>query len=52
VEIVEGAEAVLRVNVGHPIVNNGILCVRGDDALFPNDFGEDLLFCCYNVYFT
>jgi len=25
------------VNVGHPIVTSGILCVRGGDALFPND---------------
>jgi len=28
--------------VVHPIVTNGNLCVRGGDALFPNEFGEDL----------
>ena len=28
--------------MGRPIVTNGILCVRGGDALFPNRFGEDL----------
>ena len=27
--------AVLVVNVGHPIVSNGILCVRGGDAALP-----------------
>jgi len=32
VEIVEGRGAVLVVNVGHPIVTNGILCVRGSYA--------------------
>jgi len=31
------------INVEHPIVANGIICVRGGDALFPDDFGEDLL---------
>ena len=35
VEIVEGEGAVLVVNVGHPIVTNGILCVRGSDAALP-----------------
>jgi len=30
--------------VGRPIVTNEILCVRGGDALFPNDFGGLLLF--------
>jgi len=34
--IVEREGAVLRVNVGRPIVWDG-------DALFPNDFGEELL---------
>jgi len=29
-EIVEGEGAVLVVTVGHPIVTNGILCVRGE----------------------
>jgi len=43
VEIDEGERAVFGVNVGHPIVTNGILCIRGGDVLFPNDFGEDLL---------
>jgi len=42
VEIVEGERAVFGVNVGRPVVTNEILCVRGGDALFPNDFGEDL----------
>ena len=27
--------AVLNVNAGRPIVNNAILCVRGDDAALP-----------------
>jgi len=36
-KIVEGKEAVLGVNLGHPIVTNG-----DGDALFPNYFGEDL----------
>jgi len=40
VEIVEGEEAVLGVNVGHPIVTNGdfgvvILCLKGGDETFP-----------------
>jgi len=35
VEIVEGEGAVLRVNVGHPAVVNGILCARGGDAALP-----------------
>ena len=35
--------AVVGVNVKRPVVTNGILCMRGGDALFPNDFGEDLL---------
>ena len=35
--------AVLGVNLGHPVVTSGIFCMRGSDALFPNDFGEDLL---------
>jgi len=42
VVIVEGEGAVLGVNVGHPILTNGILCVRSGDSLFPNDFVEDL----------
>ena len=29
----------LGVNVRYPIVTTGILCVRGGDALFPNDWG-------------
>jgi len=29
--------------VGHPIVTNGILCMRGGDVLFPNDYSEDML---------
>ena len=35
VEIVEGEGAVLGVNMGHPIVTNGILYVRGGDAVLP-----------------
>ena len=35
--------AVLGVNVGRFIVTGGILCVRGGDALFLSDFGEDLM---------
>jgi len=42
-EIDQRGRAVLGVKVGRPIVANGILCVSGGDALFPNDFGEDLL---------
>jgi len=34
VVMVEG-EAVLRVNIGHPIETNRILCVRGGDASLP-----------------
>jgi len=46
VEIVEGEGTVLGVNLGRPIVTIGIFlsCVRDGDALFPNDFGEDLFF--------
>ena len=44
VEIIEGEEAVLVVNVGHPIVTSGILCVRGGDAAAPKYyFGISLL---------
>jgi len=35
VEIIEGEGAVLEVNVGHPIVTSGILCMRGGDAALP-----------------
>ena len=35
--------AVLGVNVGNPIVTNGILCVRGGDAA-PPDLLWDFLF--------
>ena len=34
VMIVDGEGAVLRVNVGCPIVTSGILCMRGSDVLF------------------
>jgi len=34
-EMVEGEWAVWGVNVRHPIVTNGILCVRGGDAALP-----------------
>jgi len=37
VEIVEGERAVLRVNVGHPFVTNGILCMcEGRQRAIPN----------------
>jgi len=45
VEIVERDGAVLGVNVGCPIVTNGILCMRGGNALFQNDFGRTCLAC-------
>jgi len=32
-----------RKGKGSPIITNVILCVRGGDALFPNDFGQDLI---------
>ena len=35
VEIVKEEGAVLGVNMGHSIVTNGILCVRGCDAALP-----------------
>jgi len=38
VVIVEGEAAVLRVNLGRPIVTNGDSATR----LYPNDYGEDL----------
>ena len=31
--------AVFKVNAGHPIVINGIVCVRAATRLFPNYFG-------------
>jgi len=31
----KGEGAVLLVNVWHPVVTNGILCVRGGDAALP-----------------
>jgi len=44
VEIVEGEGAVFVVNVGHPIVNNGILCVMGGDAAFPKLLWDFLMY--------
>jgi len=44
--IVKVKRAVLGVSMGHSIVTNGILCVRGGDALFPNDFEKNLLAIC------
>ena len=41
VEIVEGERAILEVNVGHSVVTNVILCVRGGDELYPNYFEEN-----------
>jgi len=35
VKIVEGEGAVLVVNVGHPVVTNGILYVRGSNVALP-----------------
>jgi len=43
VVIVEGEGAVLGVNVGHSIVTNGILCVRGGDAAPPKLLRDFLL---------
>jgi len=43
VEIVEGEGAVLVVNVGHPIVTNEILCVRGSDTSLPKLLWDSLL---------
>jgi len=43
VEIVEGEGAVLGVNMGHPVVTNGILCVRGGDAVLPKLLWDLLL---------
>jgi len=50
VEIVKGEGAVLEVNVGHPIVTNDILCGRGGDALFPNDWGGLVISLLLFVY--
>jgi len=43
--IVNGKEAVLGVNIGHPIVTNGdsVAQLCESDALFPSYFREDLL---------
>jgi len=43
VEIIEGEGAVLVVNVGHPIVTNEILCVRGSDVALPKLLWDFLL---------
>jgi len=43
VEIIEGEGAVLGVNVGHPTVTSGILCVRGGDAALPKLLCDFLL---------
>jgi len=43
VEIVEWEGAVLGVNVGHPIVTDGILCVRDGDAALPKLLWDFLL---------
>ena len=42
--IVEGEGVVSGVNLGRPIVTNGdfVAYLCESDALFPNDFGEDL----------
>jgi len=47
--IVKEEGAALGVNVMRPIAANGILCIRGVDALFPDDFEEDLLTFLYCV---
>ena len=49
VEIVDREGAVLGINVGHPIVTNGILCVRAATRLFPNYFG---ISCCFQFECT
>ena len=43
VVIVEGEGAVLEINVWNPIVINGILCVRGDDAALPKLLSDFLI---------
>jgi len=43
VEIVKGEGAVLRVNVGHLIVTNRILCVKGGNAALPKLLWDFLL---------
>ena len=45
VAIVEGEEAVLRVNLGRPSVTNADSVVQlcESDELFPNDFGGGLV---------
>jgi len=45
VVIIEGEWAVLGVNLGHPIITNGVFVAQlcDSDVLFPNYFGEDLL---------
>ena len=42
VEIVEGEEAVLAVDMGHPVETNGIVCVRGGDAALPKSLWDFL----------
>jgi len=49
VEIVEGEGAVLVVNMGHPIVTNGNICVRGGDAALPKLLWDFLFFTTYNT---
>jgi len=45
VEVVEGEGALLVVIVGHPVVTNGILCVRGGDTALPKLLWDFLLVC-------
>ena len=52
--IVEGEGTVLRVNFGRPIVTNQEFVAQLDesDELFPNYFGEDLLYFRKNAFLT
>ena len=43
VEIVDREGTVLVVNVRHPILTNGILCVRGGDGALPKLLWDILL---------
>ena len=49
VQIVQGKGADLVVNVEHPVVTNGIFCVRGGDAALPKLLW-DFLFKIVNNY--
>jgi len=50
VQIIKGEGAVLGVNFGHAIITSWILCMRGGDALFSNDFKKDLFLLVHPVH--